>query len=340
MTQAPSLPSRISTDIDFEHSGKQISNLVAPHSRNESAWGSLLMPIAVIKNGTGPTLLLTGGSHGDEYEGPVALSKLIRSLAPEAIQGRLIILPALNYPALQAGTRLSPVDGGNMNRVFPGSRSGTLTQMIAHYVYTELLPLADIVVDMHSGGASLEFIPSAIMHRLDNPDQMQRTLSALKAFDAPVGLILEELDTEGMFDAAVENQGKIFLSTELGGGATVSPLALKTAEQGLYNLLRHFGLLAAAEGAEPVTPQTRLMEVPDGSYYVMATATGIYEPFYALGDEIKAGQPIGQIHCIDDLDRPPRPLISRQAGIFFCRRVPGQVERGDCIAVIAKDCMR
>jgi predicted deacylase len=49
-----SLPSRISTDVDFSRDGKQVSNLVIPYSRNESAWGSLLMPVAVIKNGDRP----------------------------------------------------------------------------------------------------------------------------------------------------------------------------------------------------------------------------------------------------------------------------------------------
>ncbi|PSN19442.1 N-alpha-acetyl diaminobutyric acid deacetylase DoeB [filamentous cyanobacterium CCP5] len=330
-----SLPSRISTDIDFDRDGKQISNLVIPYSRNESAWGSLLMPIAVVKNGAGPTLLLTGGSHGDEYEGPIALAKLVRTLEPENLRGRIIVLPALNYPALRSGTRLSPIDGGNMNRVFPGSRTGTVTPMIAHYVYTELLPLADVVLDMHSGGSSLEFIPSAICHRLENPDLMAKTLAALTAFGAPVGLILEELDMEGMLDSAVENQGKLFLSTELGGGATLSPVALQVAERGLQNLLVHLGMLS---GAQPVeTPQTRLMEVPDGSYYVIASEAGIYEPFYQLGDEVRQGEPIGQIHFLENLERSPQLLIAQQSGTFFCRRVQGKAERGDCVAVIARE---
>lgn len=331
----PANPSRISTDIDFNRDGKQVSNLIIPYSRNQSAWGSLLMPIAVIQQGKGPTLLLTGGSHGDEYEGPVALAKLVRSLDPQTLQGRLIILPTLNYPAFQAGTRLSPIDGGNMNRVFPGDRSGTITQMIAHYVYTELLPLADVVIDLHSGGSSLEFIPSAIMHYLEDTTQMDQTLAALQAFNAPVGLILEELDMAGMLDAAVEQQGKIFLSTELGGGATVAPQALQVAEQGLHNLLQHFGLIQSA--TKPAATTTRLMEVPDGSYYVMATSSGIYEPFYRLGDTVTAGSAIGQIHDFDDLLRQPESLLVRQSGILFCRRVQGQVERGDCVAVIARD---
>lgn len=96
--------------------------------------GAIRLPITVIKNGEGPTIFFTGASHGDEYEGPIALSKLSTSLKAEEVQGRVIILPALNLPALRAGTRLSPIDGKNMNRIFPGSRNGTVTELIAHYV--------------------------------------------------------------------------------------------------------------------------------------------------------------------------------------------------------------
>src|SRR5512135_2579516 len=109
--------SRLVTDIDFDRDGKQVSYLRAPSSTNQSAYGTVLIPLVVIRNGDGPTLLLTGAVHGDEYEGPVALARLARTLTPESIRGRIVILPALNLPALVAGTRLSPVDGLNLNRV-------------------------------------------------------------------------------------------------------------------------------------------------------------------------------------------------------------------------------
>ena len=78
------------------------------------------IPIAVIKNGSGPTVLMEGGNHGDEYEGPIILGRMIRELDAAEIQGRLILLPAVNTPAVIAGRRTSPVDGLNFNRAFPG----------------------------------------------------------------------------------------------------------------------------------------------------------------------------------------------------------------------------
>ena len=77
---------------------------------------------------------MLAGVHGDEYEGQIALGNLSRELEPSDIRGRLIILPAVNTPAAKAGMRTSPADDGNLNRAFPGSATGTPTEMIAHYI--------------------------------------------------------------------------------------------------------------------------------------------------------------------------------------------------------------
>ena len=110
--------------VDFDRDGVQHGHLRLPYSRDDSAWGSVMIPIAVIRNGKGPTALLTGGNHGDEYEGPLALFDLARTLDANDVSGAVIIVPAMNYPAFRAGTRTSPIDKGNLNRSFPGNRTG------------------------------------------------------------------------------------------------------------------------------------------------------------------------------------------------------------------------
>ena len=84
------------TTIDFDRNGKQIGFVDIPHSPHEDAWGATRIPLAVIRNGTGPTVILEAGNHGDEYEGPIALGELIRELDPAAVNGRIIVLPAVN----------------------------------------------------------------------------------------------------------------------------------------------------------------------------------------------------------------------------------------------------
>ena len=125
---------QIVSTVDFDRDGKQIGWLHVPHSVTRSAYGVLPIPVAVIRNGPGPQVLLTAGNHGDEYEGQVVLTRLIQEVQPEQIRGGLIIIPALNQPAVLAAARVSPLDAGNLNRVFPGDPGGGPTWKIADYV--------------------------------------------------------------------------------------------------------------------------------------------------------------------------------------------------------------
>ncbi len=331
--------SPVSSDVNFEKDGKQCGYLRVPYSTNNSAWGSILIPIIVFKNGQGPTVLFTGGCHGGEYEGPVSLLKLSRSLTAAEVRGRLILIPALNLPAVLAGQRLSPLDGKDMNRVFPGAWNGTITQVIADYIYGAILPLCDAVIDLHSGGYSLDLVPYISMHYLDDRQQAARTLAALKAFQAPVSLIIHEISGAGLLDYAVEGMGKVFLCAELGGAGRLSPQVMKIAERGIQNLLKHFGLVDGqpisleAEGRPPA----RLMEVPGPANYLTAMAAGIYESILELSEPVQAGQALGQIHFVQHPAREPEQIVARCTGMLLCTRGPGQVEVGDCVAVVAQD---
>lgn len=325
--------SPVSTDIDFNKDGKQTSFLRVPYSRNSSAWGAVLVPITVIKNGEGPTVFFVGGNHGGEYEGSVALLKLVHELDTKKINGRVIIMPALNLPAVQAGTRLSPIDGRDMNRSFPGQYNGTVSQIIAHYVHEAVLPLCDAVIDLHSGGYSLDLLSYNSMHYLSDENLRERTMAALKAFNAPVSLVMQEFTGEGLLDYAVEGMGKIFLCAEIGGRGILTPTTLKIAEQGVQNMLIHFGIIA---GKLPEIT-TRLMEVPAAGNYAYAQSNGIYESFFELGEVVDAGAAVGQIHYPEDPMCQPEIMHVERSGILVGTRGPGFVERGDCVAVTAED---
>jgi predicted deacylase len=141
-------PSTAFTTVDFEKSGKQVGFLMIPHSPNDDAWGVTRVPLAVIRKGKGPTVILEGGNHGDEYEGPIVIAELINSLDPGEIQGCLILMPANNVHALMAGQRTSPVDGLNFNRAFPGDPRGSITQQIAAFVTDHVFPRADAFLEV------------------------------------------------------------------------------------------------------------------------------------------------------------------------------------------------
>lgn len=317
--------------IPLDQDGTHHGFLRLPYSRDDSAWGSVMIPITVIRNGEGPTALLTGGNHGDEYEGPLALQDLALNLSPNDISGRVIIVPALNYPAFRAGTRTSPIDKGNMNRSFPGRPDGTVTQKIAHYFDSVLIPQADIVLDFHSGGKTLDFVPFASAHILDDKDQQEACIAAARAFNAPYTAIMLEIDNVGMYDTAVEDKGKVFVTTELGGGGTATARSVAIARKGVRNVLRHAGILSGRIETEA----TINLDMPDGDCFVFSESEGMIEPVVDLGDEVAAGDLVARIWSTERTGQPPAEYRAKRSGILMARHFPGLIKSGDCLAVVA-----
>ena len=157
MNSGKSKNSTAFTTVDFDRTGKQIGFLMIPHSPHDDAWGVTRVPIAVIANGDGPTVIVEGGNHGDEYEGQIAICDLIRTLDPAKVQGRLILMPTTNVHAVMSGTRTSPVDGLNMNRTFPGDAHGSITRQISQFIANEVFPLGNAFLDLHSAARRLIF---------------------------------------------------------------------------------------------------------------------------------------------------------------------------------------
>jgi N-alpha-acetyl-L-2,4-diaminobutyrate deacetylase len=330
-------PSPISCDLDFERDGAQHGFLRLPWSRDDSAWGAVMIPISVIRNGDGPTALVTGGNHGDEYEGPIALHDLAATLDPKRISGRIIILPAMNAPAFRAGMRTSPIDGGNLNRLFPGRPDGTPTPKIADYVTRHLLPLADCVLDFHSGGKTLDFLPLAACHILPDKALEARCRAAVEAFGAPYALQMIEMDAVGMFDTTAEAMGKTFVTTELGGAGTATPRSIAIAKRGLRGFLAHAGILAGEDAAQGQAPagETIWLDMPDGDCFLVAEEEGLIEPMVTLGDRVARGDVVAGIYPFGRSGQTPLPCHARRSGIVMARHVPGLVKPGDCIAVFA-----
>lgn len=324
-------PSSVAPTIDLDAPGASHGFLRLPYSRDDSAWGSVMIPIAVIRGGDGPTALLTGANHGDEYEGPVALFDLARSLDPADLAGTVIIVPALNLPAFRAGTRTSPIDRGNLNRSFPGSPTGTVTEKIADYVTRQLLPRADIVLDFHSGGRTLDFVPFCAAHLLPDKLQEARAMAAVAAFGAPFSMQMLEIDDVGMLDTTAEGLGKTFVTTELGGGGTARAETVAIARRGARNLLVHAGILRA----DPETAPTRWLDMPSADCFTFSEQAGLVEPVVDLGAPVTAGDVVARIHPATRTGLAPVELRAGLTGLLAARHFPGLIQPGDCAAVVA-----
>jgi len=322
------------TSIDFDRPGKQTGFVSIPHSPHDDAWGVTQIPLCVIANGKGPTVIIEGGNHGDEYEGPITISELIRDLDPKEIQGRLILMPAVNVHAVIAGRRTSPVDGLNFNRTFPGDPKGTITQQISAYMAREIFPRGDAFIDLHSGGSSLDILPSAIVEPTDNPDLFRRNAAAALAFDAPLAVVISNHGDTRTATAAACHAGLVTVGTEMGGGGTVSLDGLAICRRGVRNVLAHLGVLSQATKPEP-RGDRRILDLAGTRAHVYATMDGVFEPFHANGREVKAGEAAGRIHCLWDPARPPDTLHYHADGILYARRQPGRVKPGNCCLVVA-----
>jgi hypothetical protein len=328
---------RIFTSVDYDRAGKQVDWLHLPHSVTRSAYGNISIPIAVLKNGIGPTIFLMAGNHGDEYEGQIALCKLIRSLDPARIQGRIIVMPAANLPAAMNGARVSPIDQGNLNRAFPGDPDGRPTEQIAYYIDQIIFPMSQYHHDLHSGGTSLDYVPLASMRRTNDPDLDRRTLDALRAFGAPNGLVWAYSHDSGLAAQAAVRRGVVALGGEFGGGGMVSPECLAIVERGLRNLLNFIGVVPDGERPRSNEAPVKLWEVAARSYYALAPDAGLFEPCVVLGARVSAGQLCGSVHFVDNPGRPAEPVAFETSGMVICRRHLGRVERGDCVMHLATE---
>lgn len=322
-------------DIDLNAEGRQIGHLHFPHSPDDDAWGTTQVSIAVLKNGEGPTVLLEGGNHGDEYEGPIILGEIIRNLDLNDIRGRLVIVPTINQPAAAVGKRNSPIDGVNFNRAFPGDPHGTITQQIAAYVHDVLMPESDAYISLHSGGSSLDILPSSIVHTNDNAEVTQRNFAAASAFDAPISVLIDNLGDPRTAANAAMDLGVTAVSVEMAGQGTVSPEAIKICRRGVLNILGHFGVLSNRHVPRMRSPD-ELYQVPGAAAYVISNDDGVFEPLLSLGSQVVEGDLVGRVHFITDPTRPPQELFAKHSGIIYAKRQPGKVQPGNCCAVIAE----
>jgi N-alpha-acetyl-L-2,4-diaminobutyrate deacetylase len=236
--------------------------------------------------------------------------------------------------AAMAGQRVSPVDGLNFNRTFPGDPRGTITMQIAAFMTDHVLPRADAFLDLHSGGSSLDILPSAIIEPTDDPALHIRNVAAVQAFDAPYSVVISNLGEPRTATAAACRAGVVTVGTEMAGGGAVSIEALNICRRGVRNVLAHLDVLPPEDASAPRGDGT-VLELPGSDAFVFATMDGVFEPLHEKGTQVRAGQLAGRIHCTWDPTRPPDELFYQADGMLYGRRQPGRVRPGNCCLVVA-----
>ncbi|MCI0423010.1 MAG: succinylglutamate desuccinylase/aspartoacylase family protein [Acidobacteria bacterium] len=267
-----------------------------PLMPGQSGWQSVEVPVGRgisvsldvfehVSEHPGPSALVVAGVHGDEYEGPAAIADLASRLAPQSLQGSIRLIPVANPFAFAAGTRISPIDGINLARVFPGKEEGSPTEQLAHVLFHEFAIKADYLIDLHSGGVEYEFLPVAGFYgeaRDENPSFRAATAMGLPA-------LWQLPETPGVFSREVTRAGKVATGAEYLGAGRLSKEGAEAYTRAVQSCLELWQLLKPS-GSLPVA-KARVFT----NDWLLATATGLFQSQQRLGDQVRAGDPLSAI---------------------------------------------
>jgi predicted deacylase len=328
MTYSP-----IWTDLDWERPGRQDTFLCLEHSVHRAAMSIVQVPISVLANGDGPTVLLMGGVHGDEYEGQVALTRLLADLDITRLQGRLIVMPAVNLPAAVAGMRTSPLDGGNLNRAFSPTAADSPTVRIARYLSDVIFPLCDWCFDCHTAGETADHFPAAYATLVGDVEKDRAALQALTYINAPLSWGQPVMDGPFSEWVAIEH-GIRYFGSEFGGCGHLRPQMLWHAERSIYRLLDHAGVYPLAEQWSGENATRWITGVQESHVY--ATCDGVFLPQCEMGTAVRAGETGGYLYTPELPLQAPTPVDCTIDGILTSYVTTGRVRRGDLVLGIMR----
>lgn len=274
----------------------------------------------------GKTLVVTAGIHGDEYEGVRAILDLHAELDPATLVGSVLAVPVANPPAFWHGTRVSPVDGANLARTFPGVRQGTVSEVIAYWIGEAIIARGDFFIDLHSAGIMLTMPTMVGYHAADD-----RARAAALAFGAPVVWAHPTLGPgRSLTAAAARNIPWLYTEARGAGRIDIGDLAIYV--RGLRNLLRHLGMRSGKIDAP--APKYFLFGDGDLDASLSATHDGFFVPSVELLSVVRAGQTVGR--SVDLLGNTIEVFSAPCAGAVAMLRACPVVKSGDAVCLIAE----
>jgi predicted deacylase len=342
MTERTSWQTLSPDQIEFAATGKHLCHVRLAFAQ-DGGDGELLLPLVIVRNGAGPAVLVAGGTHGDEFEGQITVANLCREIEVPDVHGTLILLPLHNLTACRAGTRLTPKDNSDLNRLYGRPGGGGPAHAIARFVETRLLPDIDWVVDLHSGGSNHEFVLSSNLQARMGSAEFDSMLDPLLAFDAPYAIVFDELAATadmphtGTLEGLARSLGKKAISSELGGAGRVTPASLAVAAHGLRSLLSHIGAVPWAGATRPEQNRSQLLFLGYPEHYVRIALAGRFAPVAELGRKVRKGDVLGTVAPLDDPLAPPEPIISSANGIVVALASHGLQRAGANVFFIAEE---
>jgi uncharacterized protein len=314
----------------------------AKASRGQTATGAievpagsdaaLSIPVAVVHGARpGPVLAVVAGAHGTEYASIIALEKLIGTLDAAQVSGTVVIVPLLNVPSFtKVVPHLNPVDGKNMNRMYPGRMDGSQTDRASYLITTQIVERSDHLIDFHGGDIDESLRPYSYWTRTGRAAQDAASMGMVLAFGLDHIIISTDRPTDPAASRYLENtattRGKPSITVEAGHAGTVEPDDVQALMSGTFNVMRHLKMLSGT--ATKVENPVWIDHLAD----VASDASGIFYPLVRRGAYVEAGMKIGYI--TDFVGRIVSEPRAKAAGVLLYVRAVPSISKGDPVASV------
>jgi hypothetical protein len=270
----------------------------------------------------GPHLCIIAGIHGCEYSSIKGAVEVMRGLDATRLRGSVTAVPIVNVESYRNRTPfVSPSDGKNLNRCFPGDPGGTYSDQLAHHVFTELISPADALIDLH-GGDLVEALEPFTLYDGSPVEDTARSMAIAFGLPYVVRTEREGAPIAGTTSAAAADVGAAGITAEVGGCGLLEADAVAAHVHGCMNVMRSLGML---EGA--VEPTARPQRAVERFVWLRCRRAGWWQPSVRVGDEVAAGGRLGAV--LDPFGDELEAIEAPEAGVpLFITSSPAVADDG------------
>ncbi|HEC76352.1 MAG TPA: hypothetical protein ENI33_03710 [Thermoplasmatales archaeon] len=231
-----------------------------------------------------PVLLLNAALHGEELNGIEVINRIFETINPLELKGTIIGVPVVNTLAFRARSRVDPIDGKDLNRVFPGKKDGTITERVAYTFFNKFVKRADFGIDLHTGMKGHLLIPHP---RVRTYKDFSPSLEYSRALGTEI--IFYHEGSKGMLTIEAGKIGIPVVCFEIGEAGRLDEYFIDAGMKGVINFMKYFGIL----DGEPEIPEKQILL--KNYKEVVSQYGGLFYPKVKAGEVAKKNQFIGII---------------------------------------------
>ncbi len=279
---------------------------------------------------SGPTVGIVSGLHGDEISTAEVVLSLVPLLPPEDVSGTILLIPMASPLTFESGTRSTTVDLVNLNRVFPGNPAGTVTEMLAHVLFDQVLAGCDAIIDLHAEPDTMGI--RCLYTPPPSDDHGRRSFALAQASGNPILYLTE--GAPGMLMSIARAHGIPTVMPETGGPLPGADGLLPEAQGEVINILRSLGSI-------PGEPEPATHVIVDRVAHLRAPVGGLFRPeigFDRVGQAVPGGARLGEIVSVfsgQTLAEIEAPFA--ESWLMMVRGRLSRVHPGDPLSIVGRE---